>query len=287
MLRTLLGRLTDDDLAESIVGDLEEQRRARAGGFGIRATAWYVTALAALVAVILLHKISKSARWLTPGRGFNPRREVQQALRSLWSARWFSAAVITVIALSMALAATVWAIVDGVLFKAMPYSSAGRLYAITAWNTSRGEPTRRMSFVAPADVRVWTTALPDALLTAFTIGGIETIGENEAARSVQVDARFFDVVGVPPMVGGFHPSHFAARTPIRPAVLTHAFWQSRFGGDRAVLGRTFADSRGQGIAVVGIMPPGFVFPHWSTAVQPAVLTPSIDVPETSDDSEGR
>jgi putative ABC transport system permease protein len=281
----ILARLTDRTLAESMAGDLEEQRCAR--GPGIRATVWYGTALAGLVGSILVHRIRKPARWLTPGRGLNPRREVQQALRSLWSARWFSAAVVTVIALSMALAATVWAIVDGVLFKAVPYPSADQLYAITAWTATRGEPTRRMSFVAPADVRAWMTAIPDDLLTAFTVGGLEMIGENESARSVQVDARFFDVLGVTPMVGGFQPSHFAARTPIRPVVLTHAFWQRRFGGDRAVVGRTFVDSRRNGIEVVGILPPGFVFPHWSTAVQPSVLTPSIDVPETSDDAEGR
>lgn len=283
----ILTRLTDRALAESILGDLAEQRRQRVG-FAISGWAWYGIALSGIVATFTTRKLREAARSLMrSGDGVNPHREMHQALRSLRRAPLYSAAVVAVIALSMALSATVWAIVDGVLFKEMPYPSPGGLYAITAWNASRGEPARRMSFVAPADVRAWTAAIPDDLLTAFTVGGLATIGENESARSVEVDARFFDVLGVTPMVGGFHPSHFAADRSIRPAVLTYAFWQSRFGGDRTVLGRTFADSRGQGIEVVGILQPGFVFPHWSTAAAPLLLTPDIPVPATGSAAEGR
>ncbi len=287
MLRALLSRLTDVDLADSILGDLEEQRRGRGSGSGLRGSAWYLVAMIGIVGTIVLHKLRERPARLTLGRGPGLGREIHRAARSLRAAPWYAAAVIVVIGLSMALAATALAIVDGVLFKVVPYPAGDRLYAVTAWNASRGEPARRLSFVAPADVRAWTGAIPDDLLTAFTIGGIEIIGENETARSAGVDSRFFDVLGVTPLAGGFHPSHFVAPTPIRPAVLTYGFWQSRFAGERAVLGRRFTDSRGQGIEVVGILPPDFVFPHWSASVQPSVLTPNVDGPQDQAASEGR
>ena len=88
-----------------------------------------------------------------------------------------------------------------------------------------------------------------------------------------------------PLIGGFNAAHFVARTPIRPALLTHAFWQGRFGGDRAVLGRTFTDRRGDGIEVVGILPPDFVFPHSSAGLAPSFLTPNVQDAKSS--SEGR
>lgn len=287
MLRALLSRLTDVDLADSILGDLEEQRRGRGSGSGLRGFAWYLVAMLGIVGTIVLHKLRERPARLMLGRGPGLGREIHRAARSLRAAPWYAAAVIVVIGLSMALAATALAIVDGVLFSAVPYPAADRLYAITAWNASRGEPARRLSFVAPADVLAWTGAIPDDLLTAFQFGGIETIGENETARSAEVDSRFFDVLGVKPLAGGFHPSHFAAPTPIRPAVLTYGFWQSRFAGERAVLGRRFTDSRGQGIEVVGILPPDFVFPHWSAVLQPSMLTPNVDAPPDQAASEGR
>ena len=151
MLRALLSRLTDVDLADSILGDLEEQRRGRGSGSGPRIRLVLV-AMLSIVGTIVLHKLrERPARW-TLGRGPGLGREIHRAARSLRAAPWYAAAVIVVIGLSMALAATALAIVDGVLFKAVPYPAADRLYAITAWNASRGagaatallSPCRRM-----------------------------------------------------------------------------------------------------------------------------------------------
>ena len=133
----------------------------------------------------------------------------------------------------------------------MPYPAADRLYAITAWNASRGAGAATVFCRACRRPGV-DRRHPDDLLTAFQFGGIETIGENETARSAEVDSTFFDVLGVKPLAGGFHPSHFVAPTPIRPAVLTYEFWQSRFAGERAPSPAADAGDRGQGIEVVGI-----------------------------------
>jgi predicted permease len=283
MLRALLSRLTDVDLADSILGDLEEQRRGR----GLRGSAWYAMAMAGIVVTITTGKLREWPRRLARlGRGFNPRREIRHAIRSLRSAPWYAAAVIGVIGLSMALAATVFAIIDGVLFKAVPYPAADRLFAITAWSSTRGEPARRMSVVSPADVRAWKAAIPDDVVTAFVVGDSWTIGENEGARSAQVDERFFDVLGIRPLVGGFTPTHFMAHRPVRPALLGYAFWHSRFAGDRAVLGRTFTDNRGRGIEVAGILPPDFVFPFSSGSLAPSLLTPNVEESASGSDSDG-
>jgi predicted lysophospholipase L1 biosynthesis ABC-type transport system permease subunit len=46
--------------------------------------------------------------------------DLRYAVRSLWRAPWYSATVVGVMALGMALATTVFAVVDGVLFKPLP-----------------------------------------------------------------------------------------------------------------------------------------------------------------------
>jgi len=56
--------------------------------------------------------------------------DLRYAVRTLWRAPWYSATVIGVIALGMALSTTVFAVVDGVLFKPLPYPDADRLVAV-------------------------------------------------------------------------------------------------------------------------------------------------------------
>jgi putative ABC transport system permease protein len=285
MIRALLGRLADDDLADSILGDLEEQRHARRAGSPALALSWYVVAVAGIVASLSLqHLRGMPGPLLRLGRGFTPRRELRQAARSLKSAPGYAAAAVSVIALSMALAATVFALVDGVLFRAMPYPNPDRLFAITAQLSGRPGTLRGVS-VAPADVAAWTAALPEAIVTAFNSGSIAFVGENESARSATVDARFFDALGVRPMVGHFSPTDFGPYTPIRPALLTHEYWQGRFAGDRSIIGRTFTDGGGSGIEVRGILPPEFVFPDVGFTV--AVVTPLVMIADPFDDGEGR
>lgn len=283
MIRALLGRLTDDDLAESIIGDLEEQRHARRADSPALALSWYVMAMAGIVGSLSLQKLREvPQRLLLFGRGFMPRREVRQGIRSLRGAPWYTAAAVSVIAISMALAATVFAIVDGVLFMALPYPDSDRLFAITAQTPGRPFTSRGAS-VAPADVRAWTTALPDALVTGFWTGGMEVVSDHDSVRSAHVDARFFDVIGVRPMVGQFSANDFGPLRPIRPVILTYTYWQARFAGDRSIVGRTFTDSKGRGIEVRGILPPEFVFPDTGSARTAALTT----IPGADPDRENR
>ena len=57
-------------------------------------------------------------------------RDLRHAARSLRRAPWYSLAAVAVIALSMTLATTTFAVVDGVLFKPLPYERADELYAV-------------------------------------------------------------------------------------------------------------------------------------------------------------
>ena len=54
--------------------------------------------------------------------------------------------------------------------------------------------------------------------------------------------------------------HAAARATRRPAGASHGYWQRRFGGDPAVVGKTMAIDN-EPATIVGVMPPDFVFPY--------------------------
>jgi putative ABC transport system permease protein len=200
------------------------------------------------------------------------RGELKQAWRSLARTPWYALTVAGVVALSITLTTTVFAIVDGVLFKPLPYPSVDRIFAVSTGHSKLPDSLVSIGVVSEVDVQAWAEALPEARFTAFYTGGDLTTGTDEEVRSARVDAAFFDVIGMRPMTGGFEPADFAARTKIEPALLTHGYWLRRFGGNPSVVGRTFVGEGGAGFRVAGILPPDFVFPSPSPI---EALTPRV------------
>ena len=135
MLRTLLRWLTDAPLADSIVGYLEEGRQRRSSR--IRSLAWFSWTAVSIVIAIAVRKLRDRLRGMSRWRVRGPRTpETRQALRALRSAPWYTATAVGVIALSMVLATTVFAIVDGVLFRPLPYANGEELYEVTGGFTA-------------------------------------------------------------------------------------------------------------------------------------------------------
>jgi predicted permease len=97
-----------------------------------------------------------------------------------------------------------------------------------------------------------TTAAWQRSATTAIVNGSEVV-----AAVMLVSGSYFDLVGARPASGR---TILAAddEPPVGTAVavLSHAFWQGAFGGDRAVLDRRVT-VRGIEFAIVGVMPPGF------------------------------
>ena len=144
--------------------------------------------------------------------------DARYAVRSLVRAPWYSVAVIGVIALAVTLATTVFAVVDGVLFKPLPYPGADRLVSVEAG--SREGPSRTK--VSPVDVAGWTRAMPDVMFTAFRLSSNARFEDvNDPALGVaEVGANFFDTIGAHPIVGGFSKDWFAQPSAINPTIIS-------------------------------------------------------------------
>jgi predicted permease len=184
-------------------------------------------------------------------------------------------------ALTLTLATVVFAIVDGVLFRPLPYPDADRLFAIQAGF----EGVDRPFAVSAVDLSHWSAAAPGVILSGFRAGrfvGFGTGVNDYNAGVAFVQSNIFDALSVRPLVGGFAASDFTERQPLVPAVITWDLWQSRFDADPSVVGReeVLDRARRTGFRVVGIMPRGFTFPSEDGEVQfllpfqlpPAALT---------------
>ena len=184
------------------------------------------------------------------------------------------------IALGMALATTVFAVVDGVLFKPLPYPHADRLVAIQPgfYNIPASAAPSASS---AKDIADWQAAAPGAAITGFWATRWPEMGEavNEPLFGMAlVQPNVFDTIGVRPLRGGLVASDFDHDDALRPVVITYELWQSRFHGESNVIGQTYIGdpASGRGFRVVGVMPRGFVFP---SDVPVSFIAPYVPPPD--------
>ena len=194
----------------------------------------------------------------------------------------YSGTVIGVIALSMALATTVFAVVDGVLFKPLPYPRPNELYLVSG-GYQRGQ--RDGIAIAPRNLRDWAASAPGSLMAAWDGGGGgPRIGDLHGwvPSMVGIDVHFFEVLGVKPLVGGFRPADFESDLAITPAIIGYGLWQNAFGGRPDVIGQALPTPGIRRYRVVGVLPHDFLFPITSKFA-PNVLVPIVVPPDRRDD----
>jgi predicted permease len=288
LMLPVLRWVSDTALAESIAGDLEEQRRQRAARSRVLAALWFWRRWLSIAMFLGWARMKTTLIEMFrggPRRSGRLGRDVRYSLRALQRARWYALTVIGVIALGMTLATTVFAVVDGVLFRPLPYPQADRLFAVVpgftdlppAPSTTSSSLGRRAS-ASPLDVVNWQAAAPELSITGFRAQRWSGMGEgvNEVPYGfAHVQPNFFDTIGVQPRVGGFTAADFDHEDSVQPVVITHELWQSRFHGMRDVIGQTYIGdpAAGWGFRVVGVMPEGFVFPSSRTTI--SVIAPLV------------
>lgn len=96
------------------------------------------------------------------------------------------------------------------------------------------------------------------------IGAFRAIAANVSARGhtssgsgLLVSGNYFEVLDVHPVAGRFFGNDevVSAGAP-RVAVLSHSFWQERFGADPSVIGESIIIN-GESLEIIGVAPPGF------------------------------
>jgi predicted permease len=216
--------------------------------------------------------------------------ELRLAVRTLRRAPWFTATVVGVMTLVLSLATTVFAIVDGVLFRPLPYPEGDGLFVVTPSVAGYPEPEGFVPATSAADITHWSAAAPDVRFTGYSAAnwvGFGTGVNDDTGAMARIRPEFFDVIGIQPMMGGFVSADFEREEPISPVIITWDLWQGRFQGRPDILGHVeySLGSTEYGVRVAGVMPPGFWFPSDSAEVQ--FLRPYVVSPEQQTDPTRR
>ncbi len=208
-----------------------------------------VAACAAALAGVLANAPLEHARLLLQDVGY--------AKRLLWRDGWFTAVAVSTIALGIGGTCAVFTVAKSLVIDALPYRDADRLAMVWVSNPRQGFERDFTSYPRLLDWRAQSRLVESFAGFSLQQRELTGAGEPESVRAARVTSNFFDVMKAQPALGRL----FGADDEQRPAaVLGYGFWQRRFGGSPAVLGRMLTLD-GIGHTVVGVLPPRFRFPE--------------------------
>jgi putative ABC transport system permease protein len=201
-------------------------------------------------------------------------QDLRFAVRLFARQRAFSLTAILTIALGVGLSATVFAVVDGVLFRPLPYRDPGRLVAV--YGVARAPQPQTTLALSYLELGDWREARAFEQLEGYGPNGLSArvrgADETTQVRTSVVTGGFLDMLGVRPVIGRtLGASDFEPGAP-PVALVSYRIWRAAFGGDPDVLGRTL--ERGDvAHTIVGVLPRTFVFPIPSRRFAPEVVVP--------------
>jgi macrolide transport system ATP-binding/permease protein len=183
-------------------------------------------------------------------------RDIRYALRGLRRAPGFAAVAVATLAVGIGVNGTIFSVVSSVLFRPLPVERPAELVNIYGRQaTSSGHDA--VSYPNYQDYRAQTTTLSGLAAHSNFFASLSIDGSSELVVGEIVSDNFFEVLGVRPVLGrAFVPDEFAAPGAGPVAILSHAFWQARFGAAPDVVGRAFR-MNGVVYTVVGVAPKGF------------------------------
>lgn len=268
LAESLLARLLRTPDGDHILGDLAEQYATRReDGTRIGATLWYWGQVVRSLAPLLVrasHWSGRTGPAYDPSRSARPLRaaafappdllqDVRQSIRAFLRRPAFPVLVVLTLGLGIGVATTTFAVVQGVLLRPLPLPDADRLVflrhkRLTA-PAGRGGGVGAGTFVRYRD----GSRLLESLV-AFSVERVTiTDGTPSRIRIAYPTPGLGDVVGLPPILGRWNSEEDLTQERW-VAVLSHSLWQRRYGGDRAVVGRTI-HLDGLPVEVIGVAPP--------------------------------
>ena len=180
-------------------------------------------------------------------------QDLRYGLRAMRKAPGFAAIVVALMALGIGANAAVFAAVNGILLRPLPYRDAAGLVFVR--ENGQAETSRAMRAGVPISSTGGRRASPSAAWRPSRPISFNVAVEGEVERSQAqiVSHDFARVLGVQPALGRFFAPEDDRPGEGRVTVVSHAFWQRAFGGRADVLARSIA-LNAQPYTIIGVMP---------------------------------
>jgi predicted permease len=197
--------------------------------------------------------------------------DFRYALRSLRRSPGFAIAVILTLGLGIGANTAIFSVIRAVLLKPLPHKDGERLVYLR--QSVEGTGGDNVLFSVPE--------ITDFREQARTLGGIAeyseyqvVLQEDKEARRINVGlvtGNFFSIMGLGPAAGRLTTPADDGRGVPPVMVLTHEFWQTHFGGDTTIVGKTVRINN-QAVQVLGVVQPAPYFPTRMDALMNMVIS---------------
>jgi predicted permease len=185
-------------------------------------------------------------------------QDLHYALRLLRKNPAFTATALTTLAVCLGANLTIFAVVDSVLLRPLPFPAADRLVRVFNTYPKAGVADDGMSITNYYERRGHLPAFTSVAAIRERTAVVGETGSTEREQVAQVSPDFFSTVGLGPVMGRSFTDEETTYETDGVAVVTDAYWRQHLGEDPHVIGKTIRVD-GFTKTVVGVLSPDFTF----------------------------
>ena len=199
-------------------------------------------------------------------------QDLRYGARQLLKRPGFTLLAIISMALGIGANTAIFSLVDTVAFRPLPVRNASELQELYG-TLHNGADYTIQSYLNYKDYRDRNQVFSGLIAYRIAVASLSHNGNNERVWGTMASGNYFDVLGIPPLLGrGFLPEEDQTPKSHPVVVLSYGCWQKRFASDPAIVGRTVLVNNVP-FTVVGVARKGFI--GTDVAYSPEFWTPMM------------
>ncbi len=200
------------------------------------------------------------------------RQDVRFGIRTLRRAPGYTLAAILILALGIGANTAMFSVIDGVLLKPLPFRDGHELVLVQQAAPQTARPSVGVSIPELVDYRARLTSIRDLVEYHSMSFTLLNQGEPDRVDTGVVSANFFDVLGVRPIHGRAFVDTDDDLGAQAVLILSHEYWQEKFGGDKAVVGKS-VELNDRIHTIIGVLPSYPQYPQEQDVYMPTSACP--------------
>ena len=184
-------------------------------------------------------------------------QDTRGALRAIRRNPAFSGVAAGTLALAVGVNVVMFSVLNTVLFRPLPYRFPDELVMLWTETPSQALRENRSAFWNVEEWRRQSRSFRDMAVFDSVALTLTHEGETQRVQGARVSPNLFPLLGIDPRHGRSFSADEAAERR-RLALVSHRFWQARFGGSLDALGAS-VELDGRPSTIVGVLPDGFRF----------------------------
>lgn len=195
-------------------------------------------------------------------------QDLRYAVRQLRKSPAFFSVVVITLGLGIGANTAIFSMVDWLVLRSLPIKDPQQMHFL-AFTRPGANSEMEFSYPEFAEIQKQTTDVFSGI-TPFVFGGLAgeqnsqsgltADGTTKAVQTAYVGGDFFSLLGITPAAGRFILSTEGKAAGADPVVvLSYNYWQTRFGGDPAIIGKAVSIN-GHPVTIVGVAPRAFLGP---------------------------